>query len=118
MMLAVLATSLGLASVPTAATLAFVASRAHRRRLTKLLLTGALCLLIQDVAAAYPVAAYSPYFFSNVPPSTPFPWGGDWRLPWSVVLGFAGGGLVLVTPLLGALVAGALFKLERWTRPA
>ena len=106
-----------LTSLPTAIVLGLVAARARRGRLLWLALAGVACSVVQVLVSAYPIAALSPYFLSNTPPSAPFPFGATWDIPLGVVLAVGIAGAVLASPFIAVSLGVAVYKLERWTRP-
>jgi hypothetical protein len=114
---ATIAAGAALGSLPTALVLGLVAARARRGRVLKLALAGLACALVQIVVSAYPIAALSPYFLSNTPPSAPFPSGASWDVPLGVVAAIGLAGAVLASPLIAVSLGVVVYKLERWTRP-
>lgn len=114
-MFVVLVFVLAATSVPTGVALGAVAGRLRRYRRRVLLVAAAACLVLQAFLAAYPFAAFSAYFFSNTPPTEPFPWGADWDVPWSIVFVFGYVALLGYFFLLGPLLVAAIWVLERWT---
>lgn len=112
-----LVVSLVPAALPAALVLGVLAARIRRHRRRALLTAGACSLIALALLSAYPFAALSGYFFSNTPPTAPFPWGADWHVPLRMVLAFAYVGLVGFPLILGPLLLATIWILERWTRP-